>query len=407
MRSRPSRPWTGPSMPSTVRTWSSRWSRFGPDRQAIPASAWAPDATIVAVDYDMCVPASVVADAALFLVDDRGQFLANRTGAGVRGLPGPGRHDRARRCSPGTARPASGPGGHHAPGRGPRGRRLRRRAPAGRRGAGAGHHPSPLTPLTRRDAGRPTRRPWCALRAAAARRARRGGAHRGPRGRGRRRDGRLDRVPRPGRRHGARRPGDRRRSPGRPHRRVGRRPSAGHQRRRDAHHPRRPRPRPAVHPLVAARAGAVAALRARMERGAGAARGHALVRGPGGRRGGRLAPPRWRELGVAHERLTADDLLRRWPQIAVRGDLDHILYEPDAGALMARKACLAVAAAFQRTGGSLRGGRRVMPGRSAGRSTAGGRRPGGSGVVGRTGSCSRPDRGCRACSRSSWATRSG
>jgi sarcosine oxidase len=70
-------------------------------------------------------------------------------------------------------------------------------------------------------------------------------------------------------------------------------------------------------------------------------------------------------LGIPHERLTADDLVRRWPQIAVRGDLDHILYEPEAGAIMARKACLAVAAAFQRTGGSYAVAG-VMPGRSEG-----------------------------------------
>lgn len=71
------------------------------------------------------------------------------------------------------------------------------------------------------------------------------------------------------------------------------------------------------------------------------------------------------ELGIAHERLTPDDLVRRWPQVAVRGDLDHILYEPDAGALMARKACLAVAAAFQRSGGSYAVAG-VMPGTAAG-----------------------------------------
>lgn len=71
------------------------------------------------------------------------------------------------------------------------------------------------------------------------------------------------------------------------------------------------------------------------------------------------------ELGVTHERLSPDDLLRRWPQIAVRGDLDHILYEPDAGALMARKACLAVAAAFQRTGGHYAVAA-VTPGRAEG-----------------------------------------
>jgi ornithine cyclodeaminase/alanine dehydrogenase-like protein (mu-crystallin family) len=52
---------------------------FGPHRQAIPEGAFATEATIVAVDYDMCVPASVAAGAGLFLVDHREQYLANRT----------------------------------------------------------------------------------------------------------------------------------------------------------------------------------------------------------------------------------------------------------------------------------------------------------------------------------------
>ena len=60
---------------------------FGPERQLLPADAFAPDATIVAVDYDMCVPASVASDAALFLVDDREQYLANRAGAVFAGYP--------------------------------------------------------------------------------------------------------------------------------------------------------------------------------------------------------------------------------------------------------------------------------------------------------------------------------
>jgi ornithine cyclodeaminase/alanine dehydrogenase-like protein (mu-crystallin family) len=63
---------------------------FGPDRQAIPAGAFAPGATVIAVDYDMCVPASVAADASLFLVDDRGQYLANRSAAVFRDYPDPG-----------------------------------------------------------------------------------------------------------------------------------------------------------------------------------------------------------------------------------------------------------------------------------------------------------------------------
>jgi ornithine cyclodeaminase/alanine dehydrogenase-like protein (mu-crystallin family) len=62
---------------------------FGPEHQTIPLSAFGPDATIVAVDYDMCVPAALAGDAALFLVDDRGQYLANRTDRVFRGYPDP------------------------------------------------------------------------------------------------------------------------------------------------------------------------------------------------------------------------------------------------------------------------------------------------------------------------------
>lgn len=63
---------------------------FGPGRQSIPAQAFRHDATLVAVDYDMCVPAPIATDAALFLTDDREQFLANRTGVQFRGYPDPG-----------------------------------------------------------------------------------------------------------------------------------------------------------------------------------------------------------------------------------------------------------------------------------------------------------------------------
>ena len=63
---------------------------FGPDRQAIPAEAFREDATIVAVDYDMCAPAAVAKKAALFLTDDRDQFLANRTNEQFAGYPEPG-----------------------------------------------------------------------------------------------------------------------------------------------------------------------------------------------------------------------------------------------------------------------------------------------------------------------------
>ncbi len=62
---------------------------FGPDRQSIPAEAFDAQATIVSVDYDMCVPASLAAGVRLFLTDDREQFLANRTRTQFVGYPGP------------------------------------------------------------------------------------------------------------------------------------------------------------------------------------------------------------------------------------------------------------------------------------------------------------------------------
>jgi len=51
---------------------------FGPARGIVDAAAFAPDATIVAADYDVCVPAVIAEQASLFLTDDRGQFLATR-----------------------------------------------------------------------------------------------------------------------------------------------------------------------------------------------------------------------------------------------------------------------------------------------------------------------------------------
>lgn len=62
---------------------------FGPDRQDIPAHAFAAARLIVAVDYDMCVPAAVAAAARVFAVDDRGQFLANRATGIFAGYPDP------------------------------------------------------------------------------------------------------------------------------------------------------------------------------------------------------------------------------------------------------------------------------------------------------------------------------
>ena len=62
---------------------------FGPDRGIVDPSAFAPGATIVAIDYDVCVPAVIADRASLFLTDDRGQYLATRTGATFMGYPDP------------------------------------------------------------------------------------------------------------------------------------------------------------------------------------------------------------------------------------------------------------------------------------------------------------------------------
>ncbi|MGH2465440.1 MAG: hypothetical protein ACRDGI_08265, partial [Candidatus Limnocylindrales bacterium] len=55
---------------------------FGPVRQTLRSADLAPNALVVAIDYATSVHAEVARDAQLFLVDERGQFEANRA-AGV------------------------------------------------------------------------------------------------------------------------------------------------------------------------------------------------------------------------------------------------------------------------------------------------------------------------------------
>jgi ornithine cyclodeaminase/alanine dehydrogenase-like protein (mu-crystallin family) len=62
---------------------------FGPVRQILPADVLAGAALIVAVDYDMCAPAALARESAIFLTDDVGQFKATRTGAVFRDYPDP------------------------------------------------------------------------------------------------------------------------------------------------------------------------------------------------------------------------------------------------------------------------------------------------------------------------------
>ena len=68
--------------------------------------------------------------------------------------------------------------------------------------------------------------------------------------------------------------------------------------------------------------------------------------------------------GIPHERLDPADLSRRWPHIRA-DDLRFALFEPEGGALMARRACQAVTRAFQGAGGSY-GMTGVTPGRGQG-----------------------------------------
>jgi ornithine cyclodeaminase/alanine dehydrogenase len=62
---------------------------FGPVRQVMTNDWLAPDALVVPVDYATYCSAEVARDAALFLVDDRGQFLANRVAGAFDDYPDP------------------------------------------------------------------------------------------------------------------------------------------------------------------------------------------------------------------------------------------------------------------------------------------------------------------------------
>lgn len=65
---------------------------FGPaaDRQSMTNAWLAPGATIIPIDYATYCAAEVARDAALFLVDQREQYLANRDAGNFDGYPDPG-----------------------------------------------------------------------------------------------------------------------------------------------------------------------------------------------------------------------------------------------------------------------------------------------------------------------------
>lgn len=61
---------------------------FGPDHQALDPNWLGPSTLFIAVDHDMQAPAALAREA-LFVVDDRDQFLAMRTGPEFAGYPDP------------------------------------------------------------------------------------------------------------------------------------------------------------------------------------------------------------------------------------------------------------------------------------------------------------------------------
>lgn len=62
---------------------------FGPKRQSLPLWAFEHARLVVAVDYDMCVPAELARGASQFLVDDVDQFVAARHGDVFLNYPDP------------------------------------------------------------------------------------------------------------------------------------------------------------------------------------------------------------------------------------------------------------------------------------------------------------------------------
>ena len=80
---------------------------FGPVRQVMTADWLADDALVVPVDYATYLAAGVAREAALFLVDDRGQFLANRDAGLFDGYPDP-TATLGEAILAGTERPAAG-----------------------------------------------------------------------------------------------------------------------------------------------------------------------------------------------------------------------------------------------------------------------------------------------------------
>ena len=96
------------------------------DRQSMTGDWLRPDALVVPIDYAAMCAADVARDAALFLTDDRGQFLANRDAGQFDGYPDP-TMTIGEALARGRAAAVGGPGRGDPPRCRPRRSRLRRR----------------------------------------------------------------------------------------------------------------------------------------------------------------------------------------------------------------------------------------------------------------------------------------
>ena len=114
-----------------------------PERQTMTNAWLSPEALIVPIDYATYCAAEVARDAALFVVDHRDQFLANREAGQFDGYPDPMAMmgEALARGVAETARTR----GRDAPRHGPRRRGVRGRHPRDGRGDGAGRGAAALT----------------------------------------------------------------------------------------------------------------------------------------------------------------------------------------------------------------------------------------------------------------------
>jgi glycine/D-amino acid oxidase-like deaminating enzyme len=63
------------------------------------------------------------------------------------------------------------------------------------------------------------------------------------------------------------------------------------------------------------------------------------------------AAPMYNKTGLVFEKLGPGDAAKRWPQVNT-SDLDHVMFDPTAGTLLARKGCNAVKDLFVKEGGT-------------------------------------------------------